>query len=70
MLRDFVKSAKHEWASACYIPNVQDRESAGAVARRFLEVRGDAFSGGFVVREFEPFVGPEAAHGGCTASPS
>jgi hypothetical protein len=54
-----VKSAKHYWAEACFIPDVDDRIAVDRIARRFLELREDDFSGGFVVRRFEDFQGPE-----------
>jgi len=59
VLRDYAKSAKHDWETACYIPDVTDLDAADRVAQRFLEVRDTAFTGGFVVRRFEAFIGPE-----------
>lgn len=60
VLRDFVKSMKHYWNEAAYIPDVADRAAVRRVAERFLELRGDAFTGGFVLRRFEQFTGAEA----------
>lgn len=60
VLRDFVKSMKHHWHEATYIPDVADRAAVRRVAERFLELRGDAFAGGFVLRRFEEFTGAEA----------
>jgi ATP-grasp domain, R2K clade family 3 len=60
ILRDFSKSMKHYWHEACYIPDVGDAAAAGAVARRMRELRGDDFTGGYVLRRFESFVGAEA----------
>lgn len=60
VLRDHTKSLKHHWHEAAYIPDVTDEAAARTVAGRFLELRGDAFDGGLVVRRFEEFVGPEA----------
>lgn len=59
VLRDYVKSAKHHWHEAVYIPDVSDTDAAWSVAQRFRELRGDEFVGGFVVRAFERFVGAE-----------
>ena len=56
VLRDYVKSMKHYWDEAAYIP---DRAAVRRVAQRFLELREDAFTGGFVLRRFEEFTGPE-----------
>jgi hypothetical protein len=52
VIKDYVKSRKHEWEEACFIPDVQDAERAGRVVRRFLELQGDDLQGGVVVREF------------------
>ncbi|HWL35013.1 MAG TPA: ATP-grasp domain-containing protein [Frankiaceae bacterium] len=59
VLRDHVKSAKHYWHQAAYVPDVADAEAAWRVAERFLEVRDDARVGGFVLRRYEPFTGAE-----------
>ncbi|MEU4164499.1 ATP-grasp domain-containing protein [Actinoplanes sp. NPDC026670] len=59
VLRDFTKSMKHHWHEAAYIPDVSDGAGAWAVASRFRELRGDGFTGGFVVRRFESFTGAE-----------
>lgn len=59
VLRDHVKSAKHHWAEAAFIPELADAEAAWRVARRFLELRDDDFTGGFVLRRFERFTGAE-----------
>ncbi|MEU4690016.1 ATP-grasp domain-containing protein [Actinoplanes sp. NPDC023714] len=60
VLRDWTKSMKHYWHEAAYIPDVADAEAASAVAARFRELRGDDFTGGFVLRRFETFTGAEA----------
>lgn len=60
VLRDWVKSAKHAWDTAAFVPDLADGERAWAVATRLREVRDDAFTGGFVIRRFEQFVGAEA----------
>ncbi len=69
ILKDYVKSAKHDWAEACFIPDLTDRPTVERIARRFLELRGDDFTGGFVVRRFEKLAGAEVrswwVHGEC-----
>lgn len=60
VLRDYTKSLKHHWHEAAYIPDVADADGAWKVAARFRELRGDDFTGGFVVRRFEEFVSAEA----------
>jgi hypothetical protein len=52
IVKDFVKSRKHEWDSACYIPSAADGEAVERVVRRFLEIQGDDLNEGLVFREF------------------
>jgi len=52
ILKDFVKSRKHEWAEACFIPSASDRAAVERVVRRFIELQGDLLAGGLVFREF------------------
>ncbi|WP_238007917.1 ATP-grasp domain-containing protein [Dactylosporangium sp. AC04546] len=59
VLRDYSKSLKHYWHEAAYIPDVADADAAWAVGERFAQLRGDEFTGGFVLRRFEPFTGAE-----------
>jgi hypothetical protein len=59
VLRDYTKSMKHYWDEAAYIPDVADVAAAWRVASRFLELRGDEFTGGFVLRRFESYTGAE-----------
>jgi ATP-grasp domain, R2K clade family 3 len=60
VLRDYTKSMKHHWDEAAFIPDVADAAAAGRVASRFRELRGDDFTGGFVLRRFETWTGAEA----------
>lgn len=55
VLKDYVKSRKHEWAEACFISRASDRDAVGRVVRRFLELQGDGLAGGLVFREFVEF---------------
>lgn len=61
LVKDFVKSRKHEWAEACFIPSANDRAAVSRVARRFLELQGEDLNEGLVFREFVDFV-PLAGH--------
>lgn len=54
VLRDYTKSMKHYWHEAAFIPDLADAEAAGKVAARFRELRDDSFTGGYVLRRFEP----------------
>lgn len=55
ILKDYVKSAKHHWKEACFIPNASDRNHVDKVVSRFLEIRGDELEGGLVFRQFINF---------------
>src|SRR5262249_38888618 len=52
IVKDYVKSRKHEWAEACYIPSASDRKAVEAVVQRFLELQGDQLNAGLVFREY------------------
>ncbi len=55
IIKDFVKSRKHEWADACFIPSAADRNVVERVVNRFLELQGDDLNEGLVFREFIEF---------------
>jgi hypothetical protein len=59
VLRDYVKSMKHYWDEAAFIPDVGDRAAAWKVASRFRELRDEEFTGGIVLRRFEDFTSAE-----------
>lgn len=61
VVKDYVKSRKHEWAEACFIPSASDRGVVERVVRRFLELQGDGLNEGLVFREFVDFE-PLASH--------
>ncbi len=52
VLKDFVKSEKHAWLDACFIPDASDRANVERVVRNFVELRGAELNGGLVFREF------------------
>ncbi|HWU08758.1 MAG TPA: ATP-grasp domain-containing protein [Streptomyces sp.] len=56
IVKDFVKSRKHEWHEACFVPELRDTDRLAAVVGRFLELQGDFLAGGVVLRAYEPFV--------------
>ncbi|MCX4803611.1 ATP-grasp domain-containing protein [Streptomyces sp. NBC_01214] len=60
VVKDYVKSRKHEWDEACYVPDLADRAALHRVVARFVELQGEFLAGGVVVRAFEQFVTPEA----------
>lgn len=53
IVKDFVKSRKHEWDQACYVPDLADTASVHRVVSRFVELQEDALAGGVVLRAFE-----------------
>ncbi|HEX6780189.1 MAG TPA: ATP-grasp domain-containing protein [Ktedonobacterales bacterium] len=55
ILKDYVKSRKHEWSEACYIPSAADRAAVERVVKRFLALQGPELNEGLVFREFVPF---------------
>jgi hypothetical protein len=55
IVKDFVKSRKHEWAEACFIPDVTDLAHATSVIARMIELQGEDLQGGIVVRRYEEF---------------
>jgi hypothetical protein len=61
VVKDYVKSRKHEWAEACYIPSASDQREVNRVVTRFLELQGPDLNEGLVFREFVSFE-PLAQH--------
>ncbi|MBW4488257.1 MAG: ATP-grasp domain-containing protein [Trichocoleus desertorum ATA4-8-CV12] len=55
ILKDFVKSRKHEWHEACYIPQASDKTVVERVVRRFLQLQETGLNEGLVFREFVDF---------------
>ncbi|MFE2167447.1 ATP-grasp domain-containing protein [Streptomyces sp. NPDC059447] len=61
VVKDYVKSRKHEWHEACHIPDLADPVALRRVVSRFVELQGEFLAGGLVLRAFEDFVVPEGA---------
>lgn len=55
VVKDFVKSRKHEWEEACYIPDLTDIKRTTAVVARMVELQEDTLNGGIVLRRFEEY---------------
>ncbi len=55
IVKDYVKSEKHKWAEACFIPDTSDVQHIEKVVTRFRELRGESLEGGLVFRKFEQF---------------
>jgi ATP-grasp domain, R2K clade family 3 len=60
IVKDYVKSRKHEWDEACFVPDVADTGRLHAVVSRLIDLQGDFLTGGIVVREYETYDGGEA----------
>lgn len=56
IVKDFVKSRKHEWDEACFVPEFSDGPRLASVVGRFVELQGDFLAGGVVLRAYESFV--------------
>lgn len=54
VLKDYVKSQKHYWTEACFIPSTRDLDAVERVVRRFLELQADDLNEGLVFREYVP----------------
>ncbi|MFF8773301.1 ATP-grasp domain-containing protein [Kitasatospora sp. NPDC015120] len=77
IVKDYVKSRKHEWDEACFIPELADLPAVERVVARFVELQAEHLAGGVVLRRFEEFTrvgwetraapsgdGPDGASGG------
>lgn len=53
IVKDFVKSEKHNWEEACFIPNASDSDKVKSVVNKFIELRGGSLNEGLVFRQFE-----------------
>jgi hypothetical protein len=60
VLKDYVKSMKHAWREAAFIPEGADADAAWRVVTRFLELREEDLVGGLVLRRYERFASAEA----------
>ena len=53
IVKDYVKSRKHEWYDACFIENVRDQAAVNRVVGNFIERQGADLVGGIVLRKYE-----------------
>lgn len=53
IVKDFVKSEKHNWKEACFIPNASDKNKVKAVTENFIKLRGEWLNEGIVFRKYE-----------------
>jgi len=52
ILKDHVKSAKEAWYRACFVPAGATFDDFSATCERLLELRGDRFERGFVIKKY------------------
>jgi len=52
IIKDFVKSQKHYWDTACFIPSATDKEKVRSVIDKFIELQNTDLNEGLVIREF------------------
>lgn len=52
ILKDYLKSRKHEWFDACFIKDASDVNDVIRVMTNFFNLQGKDFYGGLVFREF------------------
>lgn len=60
VVKDYVKSRKHEWDEACFVPDVKNLPQLRAVVAKMVALQDEFLAGGLVVREYEPYDGAEA----------
>lgn len=53
IVKDYVKSRKHEWYDACFLQDIADKANAERVIRNFIERQDSDLVGGVVLRQFE-----------------
>jgi hypothetical protein len=64
IVKDYVKSRKHEWHEACYIPDLADLAALTRVVGRFVELQGEFLAGGVVLRRFHAFASADGGAAG------
>lgn len=52
VIKDYVKSRKHEWNDACFVKNADNREEVKRVVNNFIDRQGEDLIGEVVFREF------------------
>ncbi len=55
IVKDYVKSRKHQWNDACYISQIEDAAEARRVISNFVVRQGADLVGGIVLRRYEKF---------------
>jgi hypothetical protein len=54
LVKDFVKSQKHHWDTACFIPSAKDKQRVQSIIQNFLQLQGKDLNEGLVFRKYIP----------------
>ncbi|HFK5505658.1 ATP-grasp domain-containing protein [Elizabethkingia anophelis] len=54
ILKDYVKSEKHDWETACFVENASDIDKLKQSVNNLISLRGKYLNEGIVIREFVP----------------
>lgn len=52
IIKDYVKSRKHDWKTACFVPNASDMNQLKTTIQNLIKWQGEEFNKGIVIREF------------------
>ena len=52
LIKDYVKSQKHYWDTACFIPSATDKDKVKSVVQKFVALQNTDLNEGLVIREF------------------
>jgi len=52
IVKDYVKSEKHYWNTACYVENSNDIKKLTETIKNLIELRGNCFNEGIAIREY------------------
>lgn len=52
VVKDHLKSAKESWHRACFVPEGADYDDFASICERLVELRGDRFERGFVIKKY------------------
>ncbi|MEU5878470.1 ATP-grasp domain-containing protein [Spirillospora sp. NPDC047279] len=55
VVKDYVKSRKHEWNEACFVPDVHNLGQLRTIVAKMIALQDQFLAGGLVVREYEEF---------------
>lgn len=55
VIKDYVKSRKHEWDEACFVPDLRDTAALHRIVARMIALQEEDLYGGLVVREYERY---------------